>query len=105
MQYSSTEKSNRLEIIRSWLNQKPLKEKSGKWYFRYVDNKSETTDSFDRIKLLFKNYPRFYYSLIEIISPVYSDHRSLKKFMTLAKKPILNLGSGNQPKFAKPSPC
>jgi SAM-dependent methyltransferase len=100
MQYSSTKKSNRLEIIRSWLNQKPLNEKSGKWYFRYVDNKTETTDSFDRIKLLFKNYPRFYYLLIEIISPVYSDRRSLKKFITLAEKPILNLGSGNQPKLA-----
>lgn len=99
MQNSSSTKSNQLETIRVWLRQKPLKEELGKWYFRHTDNRSETTDSFDKIKLLFKRYPKFYYFLVEVISPVYSDHRVLKKFLTLSEKPILNLGSGNQPKF------
>jgi len=100
MKYSIKTVPNQLEIIRPWLNQRPLREKSRKWYFRYVDKEYETTDSFDKIKLLFKRYPKLYYLLIEIISPVYIDHRPLKKFLALSEKPVLNLGSGNQPKFS-----
>jgi len=100
MRYSLAQHSNQLEIVRSWLSQKPLKEKSGKWYFRCVGKEDEISDSFDQIKLFFKRYPKFYYFLIEIISPVYSDQQPLRKFLASSDKPILNLGSGNQPKFA-----
>jgi SAM-dependent methyltransferase len=73
----------------------PLREVGGKWYFRDVDVAGETTDSFDRIKLFFKRYPRFYYCLIEFISPVFGDMRPLKSFVDSAEGLVLNIGSGN----------
>jgi len=99
MKYSFNKVSNQLEMIRTLLNQKPLREQYGKFYFRNVHKETEISDSFDRIKLIFKHYPQFYYLLIELISPVYSDHQILKEFLFSSEKPILNLGSGNQPRF------
>lgn len=85
-----------LEILRPKLLQPPLKEIGGKWYFREVDQGQETTDSFDRIKLLFKSFPRFYYFLIVVVSPVYSNGAPLRRFRAAAEGVILNIGSGNQ---------
>ena len=99
MKHYSKSNSNQLELIRSWLSQQPLKEISGKWYFKHVDKEHEITDSLDRIKFYFKQYPKLYYTLIELISPVYSDRKLLKKFLALCEKPVLNLGSGNEPRL------
>ena len=87
-----------LNGMRSSLRVSPLHEKLGKWYFREVDVVGETTDSFDRIKLFFKKYPRFYYFLIEFLSPVYGDWRPFNCFLDSAAGMVLNLGSGNSPK-------
>jgi len=87
-----------MEMLRQKLLQTPAKEVGGKWYFREVDRGAETTDSFDRIKLLFKRFPRLYYFLIEVVSPVYSDRQPLHRFRVAAEGVILNIGSGNQPR-------
>jgi SAM-dependent methyltransferase len=76
----------------------PIFEADSKWYFRKVDLSGETTDSFDRIKLFFKKYPRVYYFLIEFISPVYGDKRPLNRFLDSVEGVVLNIGSGNSPK-------
>jgi SAM-dependent methyltransferase len=77
---------------------KPLRVVGGKWYFWEVDVAGETTDSFDQLKLIFKRFPRFYYFLIHVVSPVCSDHRSLKRFLASAEGLVLNIGSGNSPR-------
>lgn len=87
-----------LESMRSSLSRQPLCELKGKWYFREVDKSAETTDSFDRIKLLFKRFPRFYYLLIEVVSPVFSDRGPLRRFRARSDGIVLNIGSGNQPR-------
>ena len=71
-----------------------LRDVAGKWFFREVDVAGETTDSFDRLKLLFKMFPRFYYFLIHVVSPVCSDRRPLKRFLESAEGLVLNIGSG-----------
>jgi SAM-dependent methyltransferase len=86
---------NRLENLRDHLALKPLRQVGGKWYFREVDVAGETTDSFDRLKLAFKKFPRFYYFLIHVVSPVCSDRRPLKRFLESAEGVVLNIGSGN----------
>jgi len=73
----------------------PLKKSNSKFYFREVDVKNDTRDSFDRIKLFFKRFPKFYYFLIEFISPVCSDQRPLRRFLASAEGMVLNIGSGN----------
>lgn len=87
-----------LEPLRKRLATNQLRDVAGKWYFREVDVAGETTDSFDRIKLLFKKFPRFYYSLIHVVSPVCSDRRPLKRFLESAEGLVLNIGSGNSPR-------
>jgi SAM-dependent methyltransferase len=87
-----------LERVRRCLREAPRREVGGKWYFRKVDKEEETTDSFDRIKLLFKRFPRFYYFLIDVVSPVYGDRAPLRRFRAAAEGVILNIGSGNQPR-------
>ena len=82
-------------LFRKALSKKPIEIKNGKWYFRRVNIDSETQDSFDRIKLLLKKYPHFYYFLIDFISPVFSDHRPLKRFLNSTNGLVLNIGSGN----------
>lgn len=87
-----------LNWLRPLLLVQPLNESSRRWYFREVDKSAETPDSFDRIKLLFKHFPRFYYFLIEVVSPVYSDRAPLRRFRAACEGIILNIGSGNQPR-------
>ncbi len=89
---------NTINNLRRCLASNPLREVGGKWYFRKVDVAAETGDSFDRIKLFFKRYPRFYYFLIEFISPVCSDQRPLRRFLDSVEGVVLNIGSGNSPK-------
>lgn len=90
--------SSNLERLRALLLVQPIKESNGRWYFREVDKSAETPDSFDRIKLLFKNFPGFYYFLIEVVSPVYSDRAPLRRFRAACEGVMLNIGSGNQPR-------
>ncbi len=87
-----------MDILRERLAIEPLREVGGKWYFRAVDVAGETTDSFDRLKLAFKKFPRFYYFLIHVVSPVCSDRRPLKQFLASAEGLVLNIGSGNSPR-------
>jgi SAM-dependent methyltransferase len=70
---------------------------NGKFYFRKVDPQLDVTDSFDRIKRLFKRFPRLYYFLIDVVSPVVCDRKPLLRFRASASGIILNIGSGNQP--------
>ena len=86
-----------IDSLRERLATDPLREVGGKLYFREVDVAGETTDSFDRIKLFFKKFPRFYYFLIHVFSPVCSDQRPLKRFLASAEGLVLNIGSGNSP--------
>lgn len=86
---------NRLESLRDQLALKPLREIGGKWYFREVDVVGETTDSFDRIKLFFKKYPRVYYFLLKNFSPVYGNMGKLSYFIKSCDGLCLNIGSGN----------
>lgn len=92
--------SSNLEGLRDHLALNPLQEVAGKWYFRDADVAIDTPDSFDRLKLLFKKFPRFYYFLIHVVSPVCSDRRPLKRFLESAEGLILNIGSGNSPRRA-----
>ena len=87
-----------LDSLRPNLLVQPTREPNGKWYFREVNKTAETTDSFDQIKLLFKRFPRLYYFMVEVISPVFSDRRPLRRFRASAEGIILNIGSGNQPR-------
>jgi len=87
-----------IDSLRERLAIEPLREVGGKWYFRAVDVAGETTDSFDRLKLVFKKFPRFYYFLIHVVSPVCSDRRPLKRFLESAEGVVLNIGSGNSPR-------
>jgi SAM-dependent methyltransferase len=89
---------NTINNLRRCLASNPLREVGGKWYFREVDVAGETKDSFDRLKLAFKKFPRFYYFLIHVVSPVCSDRRPLKQFLASAEGVVLNIGSGNSPR-------
>ncbi len=84
-----------MDSLRQCLASNPLREVGDKWYFREVDVAGETTDSFDRLKLVFKKFPRFYYFLIHAVSPVCSDQRPLKRFLASTEGLVLNIGSGN----------
>lgn len=87
--------SKNLDALRDQLAISPLREANSKLYFREVDVAGETTDSFDRLKLVFKKFPRFYYFLIHVVSPVCSDQRPLKRFLASVDGLVLNIGSGN----------
>jgi SAM-dependent methyltransferase len=66
-----------------------------KYYF--IEEKSElVTDELDKIKFFFKRFSKFYYFLVEVLSPVYGDFKKINKFLKAEKKIILNLGSGNK---------
>ena len=84
-----------MDSLRECLASNPRQEVNGRWYFREVDVAGETTDSFDRLKLAFKKFPRFYYFLIHAVSPVCSDQRPLKRFLASTEGLVLNVGSGN----------
>jgi len=84
--------------LRNALSRQPIVDNNGKWYFRKVDISAETVDSFDRCKLFFKKYPRVYYFLIKVISPVYGDTRPLDRFLDSVEGVVLNIESGNSPK-------
>jgi SAM-dependent methyltransferase len=84
------------ETIEICFSREPIKIIEDKCYFVETNKMELTTDSFDRIKLVFKKFPSLYYFLIEIISPVYSIKGPLKKFIKISKGTILNLGSGNE---------
>jgi SAM-dependent methyltransferase len=96
MQKMKKHVESNLESIRPFLNKPPIAEHAGKWYFRNADRSKETKDSFDRIKLFFKKYPNFYYSLIVIISPVQGNYKTIKKFISDSNGVVINIGSGNQ---------
>jgi len=96
-----TDSNDLLESLRSSLRAAPLREASGKWYFRYVDREAEIADSFDRIKLVFKRFPRLYYLLIRVISPVMGSLRPLEDFYAAAGGIVLNIGSGNELRRAR----
>jgi SAM-dependent methyltransferase len=89
---------NFLTLIKSSLAIAPIKMQSNKLYFRECDRNEQTSDSFDRIKFFFKKYPNFYYFLINYISPVYNNHRSLSNFLNSIDGFVLNIGSGNSPR-------
>lgn len=89
---------NAIDSLRERLATDPLREVNGKWYFREVDMEGETVESFDRLKLVFKRFPRFYYFLIHVVSPVCSDRRPLKRFLGYSEGLVLNIGSGNSPR-------
>lgn len=86
------------KFIQNILKNIPTKQKENRLYFHECNKETETLDSFDRIKLLFKKYPKFYYFLINYISPVYSNQRILRKFLHSVDGIILNIGSGNSPR-------
>lgn len=88
---------NLLESLRPALQTPPQAEVEGRWYFRQVDRESDVPDSFDRIKLLFKQFPRLYYFLIHVVSPVLGSRRPLDEFYASTRGIILNIGSGNEP--------
>lgn len=88
-----------LESYRQSLNRAPVFEEKSRWYFRQSNKDKDTTDSLDRIKLIFKKYPGFYYFLIKTVSPVYSDYKTLLRFINENQGLVLNLGSGNEPKY------
>jgi SAM-dependent methyltransferase len=90
---------DQVEKLRSVLAFRPLREHGGKWYFREVNQQAEVKDSFDRIKLFFKRYPHLYYALIYLVSPVWCDTRSLKRFLSASQDLVLNIGSGNEPRL------
>ena len=95
-------KKKNLYYKKSWKNilkGEPLKKENGKLYFRETSFEKDVNDSFDRVKSFFKDYPRFYYFLKRLISPVYNDLNILKKFLDSSSEPGLNIGSGNQPRF------
>lgn len=84
--------------IHKALSREPILIKNGKQYFRQVDKGKETTDSLDQLKLILKTFPRIYYFLIYVISPVFSDQRSLGRFLDSREGLVLNIGSGNSPR-------
>jgi len=85
-----------LEILRPLLKTPPLVERAGKWYFCNVDQDFRAEDSFDKIKLLFKKYPVFYYFLIKVVSPVYGNPAPLRGFYSQVSGVVINIGSGNE---------
>ena len=64
------------------------------FYFREVDTKSEISDFTDRIKFLIKRFPRVYYFLIDLISPVLVS-RSYREAIRESEGLVVSLGSGN----------
>ena len=95
MKYNKISKD---QYVQNILKNIPTKKKDNRLYFRECNKDEETLDSFDRVKLLFKKYPKLYYFLVNYISPVYSNERSLKKFLNSVDGIILNIGSGNSPR-------
>jgi SAM-dependent methyltransferase len=83
------------------LSQEPILIKNGKQYFRQVDKENEITDSLDQLKLTFKKFPRIYYFLIHVTSPVCSDQRPLNRFLSSVNGLVVNIGSGNSPRQDK----
>lgn len=80
--------------------QKEYLRKKKKIFFSEIKN-DNTTDSFDKIKLIFKNFPWLYEIIIKLVSPVYifTLEKHIKKFIIKycsdEKKITINLGSGN----------
>jgi len=68
------------------VNTAPINKDLNKLYFRECDRNGETSDSFDRIKLFYKNHPKFYYFLIKYISPVYSSQNLTQTLETIRKE-------------------
>jgi SAM-dependent methyltransferase len=95
MKYNKTSNNQSIQNI---LKSIPIDQKENKLYFRECNKDAETLDSFDRIKFVFKNYPKFYYFLINYISPVHSNPQPLKKFLDSEDGLIFNIGSGNSPR-------
>jgi hypothetical protein len=84
------------DLIELTFSDQPIKITNEKYFFIETNKHEVTHDSFDKIKLIFKRFPRLYYFLIEIISPVYSSKKPFKKFMEVSNGIVLNLGSGNE---------
>ncbi|WP_127717871.1 class I SAM-dependent methyltransferase [Halobacteriovorax sp. HLS] len=70
--------------------------KDGKYYFVNYDE-SPTYDSLDKIKTIFKKYPKLYGFLKDTVSPLYFKN-DLSRFISnnnSSGRVLLNLGSGN----------
>ena len=85
-----------LEALRGSLRETP-REANGRWYFRETDQKGETSDKLDRVKLSLKRFPRLYAKLISVVAPVMGCDAPIRAFYDATPGVILNLGSGNQP--------
>lgn len=67
---------------------------------KYIFNKlefSDIEDSLDKLKSLIKKYPKIYYFMINLVSPIYENKR-VKEFLLKnhsSDKIAINIGSGN----------
>lgn len=84
-----------LENVRPLLVSPPV-EINGKWFFRTVPMAEEREDPLDRLKTLFKTFPRLYEMVISLLSPVLPNRRPLHRFLASTSGVVLNIGSGNQ---------
>jgi len=68
----------------------------GKYIFQKLEF-SDISDVFDKVKSIFKKYPKFYYFLINLISPMMENKKVddfLEKYVN-EETIALNIGSGN----------
>jgi SAM-dependent methyltransferase len=87
------EKINDLSIIRK---DKPYIRRNEKLIFEEI-TPDKVHDDFDKLKIIFKKYSKFYDFLINVISPVFLDN-GLKIFLNThvnKHKLAINIGSGN----------
>ena len=87
------------KLIDKSLKEKPIKKFNNKYYFRIPDSNFDIQDSFDKLKYFFKKYDRFYYFIVDILSPAYFNKKPLNRFVKKNLGLSINIGSGNQKRF------